>query len=78
MAYKYTDPIERMSADEMAKKHLPNGDRYTQEQVTYDSVLGRWVGGKSKKTFTMKEAIQQNANFDQIEYLEALAYETKR
>ena len=63
----------KKTADEMAKKHLPNGNEYVHEQVTYDSVLGRFVGGKSKKTYQgMKEAVQQNANFDQLEYLEAL------
>jgi hypothetical protein len=63
----------KMNPNEMAKKHLPKGNEYVHEQVTYDSVLGRFVGGKSKRTYQgMKEAVQQNANFDQLEYLEAL------
>ena len=63
----------KRTADEMAKKHLPNGNEYVHEQVTFDGVLGRFVGGKSKRTYQgMKEAVQQNANFDQLEYLEAL------
>ena len=51
---------------------LPNKDTYVHEQVTFDSALGRFVGGVSDKTYEMKEAVNQNANFDQIEYLEAL------
>ena len=63
----------KRTADEMAKKHLPNGNEYVHEQVTFDGVLGRFIGGKSKRTYQgMKEAVQQNANFDQLEYLEAL------
>ena len=63
----------KKTADEMAKKHLPNGNEYVHEQVTFDSVLGRFIGGKSKRDYKgMKEAAQQNANFDQLEYLEAL------
>ena len=51
---------------------LPNKDTYVHEQVTFDSAIGKFVGGKSKNIYEMKEAVNQNANFDQIEYLEAL------
>jgi hypothetical protein len=62
----------KQSAEQIAAKHLPNGKEYVHEQVTFDSVLGSFIGGKSKNKYHMKEAVQQNAAFDQLEYLEAL------
>ena len=47
----------KRTADEMAKKHLPNGNEYVHEQVTFDGVLGRFIGGKSKREYKSEKKI---------------------
>jgi len=61
----------KQSAQQIAQKHLPN-KKYVHEQVTYDSVRGALVGDKSDRIYSGKEAVLQNANFDELKYLEAL------